>query len=269
MSVVELARKDEIAAFFRRNPQAHVYEIGDLDDFDWPHTRWFGWEHAEGLEQVALLYSEPAVPVLLAIAEEPLSGMEDLLRAVRDLLPPVLYVHVTAPLLDGLAERYSIEGAAPHLKLALARFDLLVDYAAPVELLGGHDLDEIEAFYAAAYPGTWFAPRMLATGRYVGIREDGRLVCVAGVHVHSPAFGVAALGNVATLPSLRGQGLARGACASLCRLLLEDGIETIALNVRADNAAAIASYVALGFEPAAEYVEASLSLLPTGEPASE
>ena len=110
---------------------------------------------------------------------------------------------------------------------------------------------------------------MLATGRYVGIREDGRLVCVAGVHVYSPVFGVAALGNVATLPSLRGRGLARGACAALCRLLLEDGIETIALNVRADNAAAIASYATLGFEPAAEYVEASLSLLPRRQPASE
>ena len=173
MAVVELGRKDEIAAFFRRNPRSHVYEIGDLDDFDWPHTRWYGWEHGERLEQVALLYSEPAVPVLLAIAEEPLSAMEDLLRAVRDSLPPELYVHVTAPLLDALAERYSIEGAAPHLKLALARNDLLGDYAAPVELLGSADLDEIEAFYAAAYPGTWFAPRMLATGRYVGIR-DGR-----------------------------------------------------------------------------------------------
>ena len=76
---------------------------------------------------------------------------------------------------------------------------------------------------------------MLATGRYLGIRHDGRLVCVAGVHVHSPTWGVAALGNVATLPELRGQGLARGACAALCLLLLEDGIETIALNVRADN----------------------------------
>ena len=110
----------------------------------------------------------------------------------------------------------------------------------------------------AAYPETWFTPRMLATGRYVGIRHDGRLACVAGVHVHSPAWGVAALGNVATLPELRGRGLARAACAALCLLLLEDGIETIALNVRADNAAAIAAYSLLGFEVATSYWEASL-----------
>ena len=107
-----------------------------------------------------------------------------------------------------------------------------------MDVLGAADLADIEAFYRTAYPGTWFAARMLATGRYVGIREDGRLVCVAGVHVHSPTWGVAALGNVATLPERRGEGLARAACAALCRLLLADGIETIALNVRADNAPA-------------------------------
>ena len=60
------------------------------------------------------------------------------------------------------------------------------------------DLDEFDW----PYPGTWFVPRMLATNRYVGIRENGRLVCVAGVYVHSPTWGVAALGNVATLPEL-------------------------------------------------------------------
>ena len=58
------------------------------------------------------------------------------------------------------------------------------------------------------------------------------LACIAGVHVYSPRWSVAALGNVATAPELRGQGLARGACAALCRLLLDEGIETIALNVQ-------------------------------------
>ena len=128
-----------------------------------------------------------------------------------------------------------------------------------MEAIRRDDLEELTAFYATAYPGTWFVPRMLETGRYVGIREAGRLVCVAGVHVCSPTWSVAALGNVATLPAFRGRGLARGACAALCRLLLDDGIETIGLNVRADNEAAIRSYTRLGFESVAEYTEASLA----------
>lgn len=258
MPVVELDDRELLASVFRRNARAHVYELGDLDDFDWPHTVWFGWESAGRLEQVALLYTQPRIPVLIAIAEPPTKTMAELLAAITWSLPSVLSTHASHGLLETLSERYSVVAPEPHLKFALMRTDLLEPNALATEILTRDDLDEITAFYAEAYPGTWFVPRMLATGRYVGIRRDGRLACVAGVHVHSPAWSVAALGNVATLPELRGQGLARGACASLCGLLAADGIETIALNVRADNAAAVASYSRLGFEPVAEYVEASL-----------
>jgi predicted GNAT family acetyltransferase len=196
--------------------------------------------------------------VLIAIAEEPGGSMEELLGQLLPSLPGALYVHASPPLLDLFRTRYTVEAAEPHLKLALARTDLLAQSAAPVDVLGEEDLLELDDLYRAAYPETWFTPRMLATGRYVGIRHDGRLACVAGVHVYSPTWGVAALGNVTTLPELRGRGLARAACASLCLLLLEDGIETIALNVRADNAAAIAAYSLLGFAVATSYWEASL-----------
>jgi ribosomal protein S18 acetylase RimI-like enzyme len=255
---IELRDRHAIAAVLRRNARAHVYELGDLDDFDWPFTRWFGWEDDGALEHAVLLYTQPSVPVLIAIADEPTGSMAALVDRIRDDLPGRVYVHVTPPLLEVLARRFDVEGAEPHLKLALARRDLLETEAADVEVLREDDLAELEELYEAAYPATWFEPRLLATGRYVGIRRDGRLVCVAGVHVHSLRWGVAALGNVATLPALRGQGLARGACAALCVLLLGDGIETIGLNVHRDNAAAVSAYTRLGFERVAEYTEASL-----------
>jgi ribosomal protein S18 acetylase RimI-like enzyme len=255
---LELHDRHEIAAVLRRNAPAHVYELGDLDDFDWPFTRWFGWETDGTLDHAVLLYTLPSVPVLIAIADEPDGTMPALLGGVRNELPGRIYVHVTASLLDVLAERYAVETAEPHLKLALARPDLLDAEAADVDVLGEDDLDDLMALYDDAYPETWFEPRLLATGRYVGIRRDGQLACVAGVHVHSPRWGVAALGNVATLPELRGQGLARGACAALCLLLLGDGIETIGLNVHRDNDAAVRAYTRLGFEPVTEYTEASL-----------
>ena len=70
MPVVELDDRDVLAAVFRRNPRAHVYELGDLDDFDWPHT---GGSAGIGrrIEHVVLLYTQPAVPVLIAIADSP------------------------------------------------------------------------------------------------------------------------------------------------------------------------------------------------------
>ena len=90
-------------------------------------------------------------------------------------------------------------------------------------------------------------------------------MCVAGVHVWSPEWRVAALGNVATLPEARGRGLATAACADLCRLLLDDGIDVISLNVRADNLSAIRAYERLGFAHAADYVEVPLRSLAPGE----
>jgi RimJ/RimL family protein N-acetyltransferase len=258
MAVIEPREKDEIAACLRRNGPARFYELGDLDDFDWLHTRWFGMRTDGVLDEVVLLYTEPVVPVLLAIADAADRPMRALLDAIVDTLPPTLYAHATPSLVPVLERRFRVVGPQPHVKLALTRTDLLGACAVDAEQLRPDDLDEIEAFYRAAYPDTWFSPRMLATGRYVGIRRDGRLACVAGVHVYSPTWRVAALGNVATHPRHRGKGLAQGACARLCELLLHDGIETIALNVRRDNAAARTAYARLGFEQVAEYIEASL-----------
>lgn len=260
MTVVELRDRDEIARFLRRRPAVHAYELGDLDDFFWPHTRWLAWRPDGRIEQVALLYAEPEPPVLIALAEEPATGMDALLRSFAPALPARLYAHLSPGLVESLAPAREIEtDAISHRKLGLVDPALLERHdTAEVEALGPENLTEVEAFYACAYPDTWFQARMLETGRYVGIRLDGGLACVAGVHVWSPTWRVATLGNVATVPSARGSGLATAACARLCRVLLDDGIDVISLNVRADNVAAIRAYEKLGFEHAADYVEVML-----------
>ena len=260
MAVVELRDRDALARFFRERPAVHAYELGDLDDFFWPHTRWLGWMPGSQVEQVALLYDEPDPPVLLAFAEEPARGMTALLGSLAGELPPAVYAHLSPGLLDALAsELVPARDPVLHLKLglvdpgALARYD-----TAECELLSSADLEEVERFYERAYPGTWFQRRMLETGRYVGVRRADELVCVAGVHVWSPTWRVSCLGNVATLPTARGEGLATAACARLCRVLLGDGIDVISLNVRADNAAAIRAYEKLRFAHATDYVEVML-----------
>lgn len=261
MAIVELRDRGAIARFCRRRPAVHAYELGDLDDFFWPHTRWLGWRADGRLEQLALLYDEPDPPVLLALAEEPESGMRDLLREIAADLPPRVYAHLSPGLVDALGPlRVADSPPVAHCKLGLAEQAYLEAHdTREAMLLSSSDLAEVEGFYADAYPGTWFQARMLETGRYAGIRRDGRLACVAGVHVWSPRWRVAALGNVATLPEHRGSGLATAACARLCRVLLDDGIDVISLNVRSDNAAAIRAYEKLGFAHAADYVEVSLA----------
>ena len=270
--LVELCDRAVIADWCRRDAAVQAYLLGDLDDFFWPHTQWFGWETGGELDHVALLYTEPVVPVLLAFGRDPSPGRVALVRAVVERLPERFYAHLAHDAFEALGDLVEVEsGPELHLKLALTDEHqlralaletpgngLLQGAARPLRL-GSADLEEVTQFYAAAYPGSWFEPRMLETGCYVGVRASERLVCVAGVHVYSPAYRVAALGNVATLPEGRGLGLATFACAVLCRDLLDDGIETISLNVQADNTAARTAYERLGFSAVAEYVEASVS----------
>ena len=47
-------------------------------------------------------------------------------------------------------------------------------------------MPDVQVFYDPACWGNWFEVQRLDTGQYFGLKEDGRLVSVAGVHVYSP-----------------------------------------------------------------------------------
>lgn len=240
--------RDELAALLGRDPHLHAYELGDLDDFYWPYTTWYRYG-----EQVALLYHGGAEPTLLALDHSP-EDLAELLTALVPLLPRTFNAHLSPGGEAVLAEHFTTRAYGPHLKMALTDPGRLDRVAPAGELLTTADLPEMTALYQAAYPGNWFDERMVQTGQYVGIRRDGELLAVAGVHVWSPVYKVSALGNVTTHPAARGQGLATSAVAALCRRLL-DTVRWVTLNVRADNTAAIALYRRLGFTPVAEYGE--------------
>lgn len=260
MKAICLHDKDEIAAFLRRDAARHVYGIGDLDDFFWPYTTWYAHKDGEQITQIVLIYAGTDLPVLLAIAEEPADSMRTLLRALMHLLPRRFYTHLSEGLESAFADDYAIEPHGMYHKMALVDRARLaaVDTSATIRLAGA-DLPELGAFYEASYPGNWFDPRMLETGHYYGLRQDGKLVSVAGVHVYSPRYRVAALGNITTHPAFRGRGLAQVVTGRLCQSLLES-VDLIGLNVSADNAAAIACYERLGFEQVARYGEYMLEL---------
>jgi ribosomal protein S18 acetylase RimI-like enzyme len=95
------------------------------------------------------------------------------------------------------------------------------------------------------------------SGQYVGVWRDGALLSVAGIHVFSETYSVAALGNVTTHPDYRGQGLATVATAALCKQLRER-VSHISLNVHGDNTRAIRTYERLGFARVAVYGEYTL-----------
>ena len=260
MATVCLHDKQEIEVILRGNTFLHLYEIGDLDDFFWQYTTWYALKEQQRIAQVALLYSGIGLPVLLGITEEPGDRMHALLSSVNHVLPRRFYAHLSEGLASVFAHDYQIESHGIHYKMALVDKALLdtVDDANVVPLTVA-DLPDLEALYRASYPANSFDPCMLETGRYYGIRDGRTIVSVAGIHVYSPRYRVAVVGNVTTHPDYRGLGLGTAVCARLCKELLRE-VDHVGLNVKADNASAIASYVRLGFERIAAYEEFSLEL---------
>jgi RimJ/RimL family protein N-acetyltransferase len=259
--IVNLHARDEVEAFCRRHPLLHIYALGDLDDFFWPYTTWYALREEGRVKQLVLLYSDCSLPTLLAYAEEPLPSMCDLLRGLLRVLPRRFYAHFMHGVAHVLAEDYRITPHGAYHKMGLTDSSRLaaLDGSEAVPLSGA-DLDELQALYSASYPGNFFIPRMLETGHYFGIRRGGALVSVAGVHVYSPRYRVAALGNIATRPDFRGQGLATAVTARLSQELRGAGIEHVGLNVHADNLGALACYQKIGFERIADYGEYTLEM---------
>jgi ribosomal protein S18 acetylase RimI-like enzyme len=256
-SLVRIEDRDVLEAWLRRDAAVHLYELGDLDDFFWPHTTWRGLVRDGELRAVSLLYSATELPVLLVQGRD---GDREILRALLAALSPELpsrfYAHLTPGIADALGPSFSREPHATHDRMVLAdraRIDGVDTREA--SLLGPGDVTELTAFYASAYPGNWFDARMLATGTYFGVRRGGSIVSVAGVHVVSRGRRVAALGNIATAASARGRGLARIVTAAVCKALANDA-DPIGLNVASTNAAAISLYRTLGFERVTCYEEA-------------
>ncbi|MEV7730254.1 GNAT family N-acetyltransferase [Streptomyces sp. NPDC087917] len=260
MTLRSLHDRSSLADRFGRDPAMHVMELGDLDDLLWPHTSWY--TVSEG-GPVALLYSVGDIPTLLAFSRPGQAAeLEDLAEALLPVLPRSFFGHTTGEVGKVFRRAY---GEQPHgtlLRMALTDPDRVPPASGPWRPapLGRAELPELLALFEEAYPGNWFDPRMLDTGQYVGARRDERLVAVAGVHVYSAAYRVAAIGNVATLPDARGRGAAEACVAALCRQLGKS-VDHIGLNVRADNATAVRLYRKLGFSEVTEFSEGVFTAL--------
>lgn len=260
MRLETLRDRNALGGWLRRDAALHLYELGDLDDFFFPLTTWHALVSASGaITAVALVFTASDLPVLIALGREGERGaLRELLERLAPALPARVYAHLSPGTSDALAGfRREPRGAHERMVLAdPARLGAVDTRSA--EPLGPEHADEVSAFYAAAYPGNWFAPRMLETRAYHGARGEGRLLAIAGVHVLSREQRVAALGNVATAPEARGRGLGRLVTAAVCKALAPHA-DLVGLNVEASNGPALALYRSLGFERVAPYDEVLLT----------
>ena len=254
MGYLCLHDKKEIEQFLRKDSYLHIYSIGDLDDFFWPYTIWYGSQLDGQIDAVVLLYVGLSLPTLLALSNEQ-DVMAKLLASIQHLLPYQFYAHCSLGVETALSTTYELEPHGAYYKMALVDETLIENQdSSGVVRLSMKDLPIIQKLYQESYPGNWFDPRMLETGQYFGIMEQNRLASIAGIHVYSPEYQVAALGNITTHPASRNRGYGARVTAALCHSLCNEGIR-VGLNVKADNKAAITCYQKIGFEVVASYGE--------------
>lgn len=168
---------------------------------------------------------EPAS--LAALAElVPADGTLLLLQGDPIVIPPGVITTTTAPGVQMIHER--LVEVAPEPRIV----PLTVD-----------DWPAMLALATLTKPGP-FAARTPALGQFVGIKEAGVLVAMAGERMKHAGF--TEVSGVCTHPDARGRGFARSLSAHVTRRIIERG-ETPYLHAYATNAPAIALYETLGF----------------------
>lgn len=122
-------------------------------------------------------------------------------------------------------------------------------------VLGQADVPEMLALTAATKPGP-FAARTIELGTYLGIRDQGRLVAMAGERMRVPGW--TEISAICTAQSHRGQGLAARLVHTLVGQIEARG-EQAFLHAAITNTSAIELYKRLGFRQRRRLVATGLS----------
>lgn len=172
-------------------------------------------------------------------AAETAAGLADLAGALPAGGSAVLITTEAIPTPPGvelLASRplYHMIALRPRLKPVTAAIKPLMD----------EHIDQMLALVELTRPGPFFR-RTIAFGGYVGIFDGERLVAMAGERKHVDRF--SEVSAVCTHPDYRGRGYAKQLVSAVAGAIVARG-EVPFLTTFTDNATAIGTYEALGFE---------------------
>ncbi len=142
-------------------------------------------------------------------------------------LPPELAATFSAPVSQMIADRHMPQIDDPR-----------------IQPLTAADAAEMFALAEVTKPGP-FTHRAQALGEFFGVKENGRLIAMAGVRFKHP--GLHEVSGVCTQPDVRGQGLGRLMMEYKCGQIFARGDQPF-LHTYSDNARAIAIYEKLGFK---------------------
>lgn len=130
-----------------------------------------------------------------------------------------------------------------------------------VVALSDIDAPEMRALAELTQPGPFHA-RTHELGGFIGVRENGRLIAMAGERLKVPGF--TEISAVCTHPDARGRGLAGALMRRVAAAIVARG-EQLFLHVYPHNKSAIALYERLGFRHRADIELHVLRRLQPGE----
>jgi ribosomal protein S18 acetylase RimI-like enzyme len=127
--------------------------------------------------------------------------------------------------------------------LQLAAFDFQPAKVEPAGVMGDDDVADMIALTALTKPGP-FTTRTRHFGHYVGVREQGKLIAMAGERMKPGNF--TEISAICTHPDYQGRGLAKRLTQIIGKRIVEAG-QAPFLNVLPENVSARALYDRLGF----------------------
>lgn len=183
---------------------------------------------------------DPAVSPFSAVTDRPGPGdWADLAALVGPGRGAVLFGAPTE-----IPTTWRVAHRAPCVQMvARGSLDLDLDDLALLEL-GAPDVPEMLALAEATHPGP-FLSRTVELGGYLGVRDGGRLVAMAGERLRVP--GHTEISAVCTDAEHRGRGLASALVRALVHRIRARGEEAF-LHTDLSNTVAIRLYDELGFE---------------------
>jgi GNAT superfamily N-acetyltransferase len=256
--IIELNDDRQIASLLESQRTWAAYALCDLEPPHRRHARFIGAVTAGRLTAVVLVYTPPGFTSVLPSGEP--ADVAAILAETTDLpTSPLLIVQIRNR--TALETRYRIDHVWNMLRMVVHADSLrpVTITDAEVVLLTSDHFDAAAALYKV-WPDTVFTPFMFEHGIYYGAYRAGELVAVAGTHAMSSTYKIGVIGNVFTHPDHRGRGLASAVTGAVAGELLARGALDVALNVRDDNAPAIAAYSRLGFQVDEPFWEAKATL---------
>jgi GNAT superfamily N-acetyltransferase len=245
----ELTDKTQILAYLETDRLYAAYAIGDLEPGMFEQCTWAGAEKAGQMGALALHFRGLAIPALF------LMGNPDGLRTVlaRTLHPERVYLTCLDVHVPVTREFYAWDSEVHMWRMALdvGRFQPV---GGACGRLNPTHADHLAALFKHG-GGDAFSPAQMEGGVFYGVFEDDHLVSVAGTHLVSPTYGVAAVGNVFTHPDYRGRGYGTAATSAVVDDLFRSGIRDVVLNVGQANTSAIRIYERLGFTRYCPFLE--------------